>query len=326
MKSNTQQLVRNYGLQLGIFVALVITLAFIAPTFRGDSAVYATLERLLLIGIITAGLTVTMIAAELDLSVAGQAVLAGVIAVQLGDLGLFPSIAIASAIGLLIGLFQGWLIAKIGINSLVFTVGMLTVLQGVAWLVANGGPVMLSNYMATDVLLARYWVFSPLSITAIVVVVAVGIFLTYSKWGREIYAVGGARHEAVAAGASVKRSMVLAFGISGFCAALAGGLSSLKGGSVTPDSFGAVMLTCVAAALIGGVSLTGGRGNVVNIVLGILIIVVLAAGLSAMGVASYFTELITGVLLLVVIVVEFIILRVARRNRIAKLREAHTTA
>lgn len=321
MKHAMQQIGRKYGLQLGILVALLVTLAVIAPTFRGESAVYASFERLLLIGIITAGLAVTMIAGELDLAVAGQAVLAGVIAVRLGDLGLFPSIVIASLVGLLIGAFQGWVIAKIGINSLVFTVGMLTVLQGVAWIVAGGGPVMLNNYLATDALLARYWIFSPLSITAIIAIVAIGVFLTFTKWGREIYAVGGARQEAVAAGVSVKRSMVLSFGLSGLCAALAGGLSSLKGGSVMPDSFSTVMLTCVAAALIGGVSLTGGRGNVVNITLGILIIVVLAAGLSAMGVPSYFTELITGVLLLVVIVVEFVILRVARRNRIAKLRE-----
>jgi ribose/xylose/arabinose/galactoside ABC-type transport system permease subunit len=299
---------RRYGLQLGILALLLVALAFLAPSFGGESAVYAILERLVLLGIITAGLAVTMVAAELDLSVAGMAVFSGVIAVQLGDLGLFPSIAIATLAGAAVGLLQGWLIAKLGINSLVFTVGMLTVLQGAAWILAGGGPVMLKNYLATDPLLARYWVFSPLSIIAIVVMVLIGVFLTWSKWGREIYAIGGARHEATAAGVSTKRSLVLAFGISGFASALAGSLSAMKGGSVTPDSFGSVMLTCVAAALIGGVSLYGGRGNVVNIVLGVLIIAVLAAGLSSMGVQSFITELLTGALLLIVIIVEFIIM------------------
>lgn len=313
---------RKYGLQLGIFALLLVTLAVIAPSFSGESAVYATLERLLLLGIITAGLAVTMVAAELDLSVAGMAVLAGVIAVQLGDLGLLPSIAIASATGAALGLLQGWIIAKLGINSMVFTVGTLTVFQGAAWLLADGGPVMLKNYLATDPLLARYWVFSPLSITAIVVMALIGIFLTWTRWGREINAMGGARHEAVAAGVSVKRSMVLAFGISGFAGALAGSLSAMKGGSVTPDSFGSVMLTCVAAALVGGVSLYGGRGNIVNISLGVLIIAVLAAGLSAMGVQSFVTELLTGALLLIVIVAEFIILKISARNRLVRLRAA----
>ena len=317
---------RRYGLQLGILILLIIVLAFIAPTFGGESAIYAVLERLVLLGIITAGLAVTMIARELDLSVAGMAVLSGVIAVQLGDLGLFPSIAIATLIGTLVGLLQGWLIAKLGINSLVFTVGMLTVLQGAAWIAAGGGPVMLEDYLATDPLLERYWVFSPMSLTAIGAMVLIGVFLTWTRWGRQIYAIGGARHEAVAAGVSVKKSMTLAFGFSGFASALAGALSAMKGGSVTPESFASVMLTCVAAALIGGVSLYGGRGNAANIALGVLIIAVLSAGLSSAGVRAFVTELLTGALLLLVIVVEFVGNRIAERTKLSKLRQLHTVS
>ncbi|UOR01330.1 ABC transporter permease [Leucobacter allii] len=314
---------RKYGLQLGIFVLLIAVFAIIAPSFGGTAAAYATLERIVLLGIITAGLAVTMIAGELDLSIPGMAVFGGVIAVQLSDLGLFPSIAVAAAAGTALGLLQGWLIAKLDINSMVFTVGMLTVLQGVSWLLAGGSPIAVENYLATDPLLEQYWIFSPLSLTAVVVMVLIGLFLTWSKWGREIFAIGGARHEAVAAGVSVRRSMVLAFGISGFAGALAGALSSMKSGSVTPDSFSEILLTCVTAALVGGVSLYGGRGNIVNIALGVIIIAMLAAGLSAMGVPSYVTQLLTGTLLLVVIVIEFIIAKASARSRLRRLRAAH---
>lgn len=322
MNRQVKSIARQYGLQIVILVLVVGVLASVAPNFTGESAIYATLERLLILGIVTAGLAVTMIAAELDLSAAGMAVLSGVIAVQLSGMGLVASVAIACLVGGLLGLLQGWLIARIGINSLVFTVGTMIVLQGVAWLVAGGRPISVQDYMVTDPLLARYWVFSPLSIIAIIFMVLLGMFLTWTKWGREIYAVGGSRQEAVAAGVSVKRTMVLAFGISGFAGALAGSLSAMKGGSVTPDSFSTILLTCVAAALVGGVSLHGGRGTIWSIVLGVLIIAILSAGLSSMGVASYVTELMTGTLLLTVILLDFVLKKVTERRRISALRSA----
>jgi ribose transport system permease protein len=140
------------------------------------------------------------------------------------------------------------------------------------------------------------------------------------KWGREIVAIGGARTEALAAGVPLRRPMMLAFAVSGGCGALAGALSSMKGGSVTPDSYGGLVLSCVAAALIGGVSLYGGRGDLINILLGILIISVLSAGLSAMGMQSYVSELVIGSLLLAVIIIEFALVKFTVWRELARLR------
>jgi ribose/xylose/arabinose/galactoside ABC-type transport system permease subunit len=311
---------RNYGLQVVVLAVIAIVLVITTPSFQGEPAVYASLERLTLVGITAAGLAVTMIAGELDMSVGSMAVLSGVIAIQLGDLGLVPSILIATAVGIALGALQGIVIARLGINSLVFTVGTLILFRGVAWLVAGGGPVTLHNFRATDPLLARFGVLSPTSIVAIVVIAGIGVFLAWTRWGREIYAIGGARVEATAAGVPVRRSLVIAFMFSGGTAALAGALSSMKGASATPDSFGSLLLTAVAACLIGGISLYGGRGDVVNIVLGVLILSVLSAGMAAQGAQSYVTELFTGALLLVVITIDFILARVYRRRRLLAVR------
>lgn len=311
---------RNYGLQLGILLAVVIYLSFAAPQFTGQAAVYSTLERLVLLGIITAGISLTMIARELDLSVGTMAVLSGVIAVQLSDVGPLIGILAGTFTGLALGLLQGWIISRIKINSLVFTVGTMLVWGALAWILAGGRPVTVGNYELTDALVARFWVFSPLSIVAVLVLIATGVFLTWTQWGREIYAVGAARDEAAAAGVRIPRALIIAFGFSGFCAALAGSLASMKGGSVSPDSYSGILLSAVAAALIGGVSLYGGRGNIISIVLGALIIASLTAGLSSAAVRSFVSESLIGVLLLVVIVVEFVIGRVSARRRLAELR------
>lgn len=312
---------QQYGLQVVILVAVVIVLTLVSPTFRGEAAVYATLERIVLLGIATAGIAVTMIAAELDLSVGSMAVLSGVIAIQLSGWGLVPSVLVATLVGVTLGASQGWIIARTGINSLVFTVGTLILLRGAAWIAADGAPISVTDFTITDPLLLRFWLFSPLSIAAVAVLIVVGIFLAWMKWGREIVAIGGARTEALAAGVPLRRPMILAFAISGGCGALAGALSSMKGGSVTPDSYAGLVLSCVAAALIGGVSLYGGRGDMINISLGILIIAVLSAGLSAMGMQSYVSELIIGSLLLAVIVIDYALVKFTVWRELARLRQ-----
>lgn len=311
---------RNYGLQLGVLLIVITVIAVTTPSFQGESAVYATFERLALLGIAAAGLAGTMIAGELDMSVGSMAVLSGIISIQFGDLGLLPAIVISTIVGVLLGLLQGYAIARLAINSLVFTVGTLILFRGVAWLLAGGKPVSLTNFEATDPLLVRIGVFSPTSIAAIVVIAVIGLFLAWTKWGREIYAIGGARAEAIAAGVPVRRPLVIAFGISGGSAALAGSLASLKGASATPDSFGTLLLTAVAACLIGGISLYGGRGNVINITLGVLILAVVSAGMAAQGAQSYVTELLTGVLLLAVISIDFALAHISTNRKLRAVR------
>lgn len=313
---------RDYGLQVGVLVVIVASYALLVPSFAGDSAMYATLERFVPLGIAAAGIAVTMIAGEIDLSVGAVALTGGVVAVRLSEYGLVASILIATAMSILIGVAQGLVIGILRISSLVLTVGTSIFLGGIAWLLAGGGPVSVADFSTTDPLLLRIWAFTPVSLAAIAVLVALGVFLTWAKWGRELYAIGGARSEAIAAGVPLKRSMVVAFAISGGCGGLAGALSSMKSGSVTPDAFPGLLLSAIAATLIGGVSLWGGRGTMFNVVLGILIISVVGAGSSAMGMKAFVTALFTGALLLTVVVLEFLFDAVRRSRALRRLRTA----
>jgi ribose transport system permease protein len=308
---------RGYVLPLVVLIAVWIYISATTDTFRGESAFFSVLEGFPLMGLVALGLAVTIIAGELDLSVGSMAAVAGAIAVRAADAGLVGAVVIAVAIGALIGAVQGGLIAKIGINSLVFTIGTLILLRGVAWLLCGNAPLPLEDVTVSDPLLERYGIFSPASIAALIVFALFGLFLAYTRYGREIYAIGGARAEAAAAGVSRTRPLVLAFAISGGLASMAGALATMRGGSAAPENYADLLLAGAAAALLGGISLYGGRGTVLNVAFGVAILTAVTAGLAARGEPNSTVQLVTGVLLLLVIAVEFIASRIARRSTLA---------
>ena len=175
---------------------------------------------------------------------------------------------------------------------------------------------MIENIEITDPLLDRYWIFSVSSIATLVVFVLAGLFLTYTRWGREIFAIGGARNEAIAAGVPRVRPLTVAFAISAGCASLAGALAATRGGSAAPQNYEDLLLSGCAAALLGGISLYGGRGSVLNVVLGVAALSVVGAGLAARGSSASLVQLVTGALLLTVITMEFMAGRLALRNTV----------
>ncbi|MGV0853511.1 ABC transporter permease [Mycolicibacterium phlei] len=305
--------------------AVVVAVLWTEPLFRGSVAVYSTLEGMVLLGIVAAGVSATMIAGELDLSVGSMASLAGVVVIRLGDLGLVPAILATTLICLAIGTLQGYLIARLQLSSLVLTVGTLIVLQGAAWLVAGGRPVSLADLEQTDLLLAQLGVVTPASLIAVLVIAALGVFLARTRPGRELYATGGARIEATAAGIPVRRSVTLAFAISGSFAGLAGALTCMQGGSADPGGFASVLLAAVAACLIGGVSLSGGRGTMVHVVLGVMTLTLLSSGMTAAGVKTAIINLVTGLLLLAVVTVNYALGRLVTAHNTRQSRRRLAT-
>jgi ribose transport system permease protein len=308
---------RAYALPLVVLVAVWIYISATTDTFRGEAAFFSVLEGFPLMGLVALGLAVTIIAGELDLSVGSMAAVAGAVAVRAADAGLIGAIVIAVAVGTLLGAVQGGLIAKVGINSLVFTIGTLILLRGVAWLLCGNAPLPLEDITVSDPLLERYGIFSPASIAAVAVFILFALFLGYTRYGREIYAIGGARAEAAAAGVSRTRPLVVAFAISGGLASMAGALATMRGGSAAPENYSDLLLAGAAAALLGGISLYGGRGTVLNVAFGVAILTAVTAGLAARGEPNSTVQLVTGVLLLLVIAVEFVASRIARRSALA---------
>lgn len=303
---------RSYLLPIALLAITWLLISLLTPSFRGEASVFSVLQGFPLVGLVALGLAVTLIAGEFDLSVGSMAALAAVIAVTASPAGLIGCILVATAAGAVIGAVQGTLIARLRINSLVFTIGTLILIRGVTHMLTGSAPIMIDNIEITDPLLLRFGVFSWSSVVALAVFVVMGLFLAYTRWGREIYAIGGARNEAIAAGVPRVRPLAVSFAVSAGCASLAGALAATRGGSAAPQNYEDLLLTGAAAALLGGISLYGGRGTVLNVALGVAILSVVGAGLAARGTSASLVQLVTGALLLTVIGLEFGLARLAR--------------
>lgn len=300
----------RYALQLVVLGVVIVSMYALYPQFQVESSI----ERLIPLGVIAAGLAVTMISGEFDLSIASMAALAGALTVVLAGNGLIVALIIAIAVCTLLGMLQGWMIATLGINSLVFTVGTLVLLRGVTWLVCDGLAISIEDITASDVFYSRILFLSPGSLTAVCILVGLGIFLSRTRWGRELYALGSARQEAIAAGVRHRRGMVVAFGISAGCGAVGGGLTSALSGSAAPNGLESMLVLGIAAALVGGVSISGGRGTMVNVFLGFAIISVLSAGLAGMGSKAFVAQFFTGIFLLTIVLAEYVLARLRERG------------
>jgi ribose transport system permease protein len=294
--------------RIAVAAAMFGVFAVTNDNFMSSGNAYAILQSVAFTGLIALGLGMTMITGELDLSVGSVAAVAGIVAVRFADLGLIPVLLLVLAGGAVFGAVQGFLIARMRVNSLVFTIGTLIAVRGLAYIVAGNTSVPLDFELfgLSDQIVQRHWIFSPFSLLTIGAFVVGGLFLSYVRYGREIYAVGGGRLESRAAGVAQIRPIVIVFTCSAGLASLAGGLASIASGGASPFGFDAVLLSAVTAALIGGVSLYGGKGDVLGIFVGMLTLQFLLTGLSSRGVAYYVQNMAVGGLLLAFLVFEYV--------------------
>jgi ribose/xylose/arabinose/galactoside ABC-type transport system permease subunit len=299
---------RETAIELGIraaFLVLVyIVFALQLPNYHTANGIAALLDGAVLIGTVSVGVGICMLAGGFDLSVGSLAAVTGIIVVQAVSIGVFPAILVGVLFAAAVGALQGLAIGTLGLNSLVFTIGSLIGLRGIALVISgeNSVTMPIDQLDEIDFFTNRYLgVFSPLSIGMVVVFVVFGLFLRYTRWGREIYAIGGGRSEAKAAGVPLMRPMVIAFTCSGALAGLGGSVLSLRLGSATPLGFDTLLLSAATTCLLGGVALDGGRGNVIGIALGLFTLRFFITGVASLGAPYYVQNLASGALLILVI-------------------------
>jgi ribose transport system permease protein len=315
----------DVALRVALALTVYIIFAAAVPGFATSSNMYATLEACVPIGLVALGVGATIIAGELDLSVGAVASCAGILVVRWIDIGTVPAIIIVIAAGLCYGVLQGLIIAWLKIPSIVFTLGTLIALGGVSFLLSGEQVVTLSVAqltISTDIS-TQIWIFSPGSITLLVMLILGGLLLGYTRIGREVYAVGGARTESRAAGVAEIRPIVLVFALAGMLAALAGALASLRSGSAGPRAYDTLLFSAVTAVLIGGTSLYGGRGKVLGIAVGVLTLQFLLAALALESAPFWAANLATGSVLLAFLVIELAAEQSPARQNLARLLLVH---
>ena len=298
--------VNNPDLSFAFFLAIAVYSYFALSTemFASHNLSFAILERFAVLGLIGLALTICIIAGEIDLSIGSNAALCAVIVVKLTDpIGAPFAMLIGISISTLIGFTQGFFIAFLRVRAIVLTVGTLMLLRGISLVVAQEKTVMLTDFRVPDFITTKMLMyFSPASFMVIFIFILVGIFMRYTKYGREIYAIGGARKESLAAGVPLKRPLMIAFALSGFCAGFAGTVIGLKSGTAQGLGLQYLLLAGTVAAFVGGVSILGGKGGVIGAAIGSLTVNFLNTGLVFYAMQVHFVQFFTSVLLVVVII------------------------
>lgn len=286
----------------GFYVLTLIFFSVQAPYFFSFSNAVNILSNVSVIGIVTLGQMLVLIAGGFDLSVAGTLPLGGVVFTILINHGVSIPVAwlVATLSGGVVGAANGLIITRIGINPLVTTLGTLSVTGGLANVVTKGETVPFNNLNAgfVDNIVGG----APLYIWVwIAVTVLVFLVLRFTVLGRMIYAIGGNREASRLAGIRVDFVTTLVYVISGALAAFSGVVlaQQLLAGAPTVGSTAA--LTSIAAVILGGAALTGGVGGVPGTVVGVLVLGTVANGLALMQVPAFYQQIATGSILLLAV-------------------------
>ncbi|MES2144766.1 MAG: ABC transporter permease [Pseudomonadota bacterium] len=281
--------------------AILVLLALIAyrfPAFISPNNLASVFNDTSPLIILAIGQMIVILTKCIDLSVAANLALTGMVAALMNGAGVpIPVIVLSAvALGAALGLINGLLVWKAGIPSIVVTLGTMTIYRGVIFLMTDGKWVNAHEMTEGFKALPRHVVLGlpVMSWIAIAIIAAFAILLTRSPLGRAFYAVGGNPHAAVYAGIDVGRTQCAAFVISGALAGLTGYLWVARYAVAYVDIAGGFELDVVAACVIGGISIAGGLGTVGGAVLGAIFLGVIKNALPVIGVSPFWQMAISG--------------------------------
>lgn len=286
-----------------VLLALLSIGAMLSPGYLSAGNLKVLLLSVAGVGIAAYGMTLVVIAGEIDLSIAGIAVLSGMVGAALLPTGsAFLVIGAILASGLGVGLINGILTAVIGIPSLITTLAMLGIARACANILSGGQaayPESMPEYLwfGGGKLLGL-----PTPIALLLVLGAAAVVLTrYSAFGRALYATGGNVRAAFLSGIPVQAVKLAVFMISGLTAAITGMLESARLSYINPAAFGGLELEVLAVTVLGGAALAGGSGSIVGTLLAALIIGVINNLLNQLGVSIYLQQVVTALVILAVV-------------------------
>ncbi len=280
--------VSSGGLLYVGFVALIVIFAFASPVFLTPENFANIGRQTTLVSIMAVGMAMVIICGEFDLSVGSVMALSGVLAAlamqRFGDVWVIGAV-VAIAAGAAAGLINGALTTALVIPSFLITLGSLSIARGLALLVTGTRPINIldENYYT---IFGEGTVFGvPVPILWTVVVAIAGIVLLhYSTFGRQIYATGGNATAARYTGINTKRVKIICLVIVGSLAGLATLVLTARSHAARPDAGAGIELDVIAAVILGGAALSGGRGTIIGALIGSLMIGVLNNGLNLVGV------------------------------------------
>lgn len=293
--------------RVGFILALTLVVAILwVPGFVSLSTFSLALDRGSTIGLVAIGLTVLLIAGKIDLSVGSVFALSGIVAIMLQDkIGMWPAAFVGVLIGTLCGVFNGILSVVFKVNALVATLATMLIFRSVAhWLTASqpqpGSDIMLSVRLAQ----IYFDLFTVRSALFLVSVILLHIWLTRSEQGRNLFAVGSNSFAADASGISADRVSFLGFAFASTMAGIAGVLQSLATNTGSPVFGSEMTVAVIAAVVVGGTRIEGGRGSALGTLGGVLTIAVLTTAMEFQSTPAYLQRIVAGLILILLVVLD----------------------
>lgn len=297
-----ENILKNYGMILGFFILCVI-ISFITPNFLTKNNIINLLRQSSIIGVIATGMTFVIISGNFDISVGKIAAVGGTIIMSLlaNGYSFITALGAAFLAGIVIGIINGFAVAVIKIPSLIATMGMVVILQGLIFVYTGGYPISFFNPVL--MVIGRG---SVLGVPVAVIIFFIGIIianivLKKTILGRRIYAVGGNEESSKLSGIDTIKYKIIVFIINGMTAIIGGLILVSRLSTATPTAGEGYDMDAIASVVIGGTSVNGGEGSVLKTIIGVLLMSVISNSFNLIGVNIYFQYIFKGIIILVAV-------------------------
>ncbi|OOG70901.1 ABC transporter permease [Sinorhizobium sp. A49] len=312
------RLLKTYPMEI-ILAGLVLFLILMAPGFASTANILNVLRTVAMLGIIAFGMTAVIVSGEIDLSVGAGVALSGCIVAWFADaytdtIGGWSAVILGFAVALTVGFSLGYLTGRFrqwfNVPTFITTLALFAALRGVANLITGGFP--LSTFPAGFDFLGGGYLFGipfPVYIFALTFA-AMHFLMKYTSFGREVYAVGGNMEAARLSGIDIWKVKALTLGLTGALTAISGTLIASQIGAGTGTTATGMELDVIAAVIIGGTSLFGGKGRIWGTLIGVLFLGCISNGMTLMNVSEYWQYVVRGGIILGAVLLNQVLERV----------------
>jgi L-arabinose transport system permease protein len=288
---------------IAIFLLLFVALAVLIPDFLTGRNMVGLLLSITLIGSLATTMMLVLALGEVDLSVASTVAFAGVVAavVTSSTGSVFIGVIGGIVAGGAVGAFNGLVIAKFGINSLIATLAAMEFVRGLAYITSGGDAVMITVPGFFDLGSASFLGLTLPVWTMLACFVIFGVVLNMTAFGRNVLATGGNSEAASLAGVNVRRLKIIVFGLQGVVAGVVGVLLASRMGLGDPNTSMGLELAVISACVLGGVALSGGVATITGVVVGVLIMGCVQNAMGLLNVPTFYQYLVRGAILLLAV-------------------------
>lgn len=289
-------------------ILLVIIISALNSAFLEPSNLFNLLRQVSINGLIAFGMTFVILTGGIDLSVGSTLALSSAMIAILMVSGFdsIVSLLIGCIFGAILGAINGLLITLGKMAPFIATLATMTVFRGLTLVITDGNPITNLNGSYAFQLFGRgYFLGIPVpAVTMFITFIILYIILHKTVFGRQTYAMGGNEKAAFISGIKVNKLKVMIYSLAGLMSAMAGAILTSRLNSAQPTAGMSYELDAIAAVVLGGTSLTGGKGRILGTLIGVLIIGVLNNGLNLLGVSSFYQQVVKGVVIIIAVLID----------------------